>query len=283
MKKKFLLPFLLLVLPLSTCCGEDQDYWKAEEYYQNSSSQKNAAADLMTFVTIKENAKILDVGCGDGKITAEISARIPKGSIIGVDISPAMIEFAKGTFPQKNYPNLHFLLKDAQNLDFDHEFDIVFSFTTLQWVQRHGDFLEGAYKSLKSDGILAVTMPMGLPPTLEQAVTELISTPEWSSYFSEFSTGWNFIDDTQYGKLLASKQFIHARLAVVPQRDIFPSREAFEKFISQWFPYLRPLPQNLKGVFLTQVIDRFLELESSFPNGEVHFKIRRLEVVATKQ
>lgn len=283
MKNNFFLTFLLGILPFSLCFGAHQDYWKAEEYYQNSSSQKNAATDLMKYVTIKENERILDVGCGDGKITAEIAAKIPNGSITGVDISPTMIEFAQETFPQKDFPNLQFFLKDAQKLDFDQEFDIVFSFTTLQWVQQHDAFLEGAYKSLKSNGILALTMPMGLPSTLEQAVTEIISTPEWSPYFCEFSTAWNFMDDIQCEKLLATYQFIPLRLAVVPQRDIFPSREVFEKFIGQWFPYLRPLPQNLKALFLSQVIDRFLELEPSFPNNEVHFKIRRLEVVATKQ
>lgn len=124
---------------------------------------------------------------------------------------------------------------------------------------------------------------MGLPSTLEQAVIELISRPEWSFYFDKFSTGWNFIDDTAYMGLLSSNQFNVVRLAVVPQRDIFPSRAIFEKFISQWFPYLRPLPQDFKAEFMSKIIDRFLELESPFPNGEVHFKIRRLEVIATKK
>ncbi len=284
MKRKFLLTTLLALMPLfsSPCDEASHDHWKAEEYYQNSSSQKNAAADLMEFVKIKDYGKILDVGCGDGKITAEIAAKIPHGQVTGVDISPAMISFAKSSFTKKNYPNLQFFLKDAQSLDYENEFDIVFSFTTLQWIQNHNAFLQGAHKSLKPKGTLAVTMPMGLPHTLEQAVTEISSSPEWSPYFCNFSTGWNFVDDIQYRKLLGSNRFIPIRLAVVPQRDIFPSREIFEKFISQWFPYLRPLPQNLKDVFLTQVVDRFLELESSFPNGEVHFKIRRLEVIALK-
>lgn len=285
MRKKICLKISLTLcfFASSLCYGTSQDYWKADEYYQNSSSQKNAAADLMKYVKINENEKILDVGCGDGKITAEIAASIPNGQVIGVDISPAMIDFARGAFPQTTHPNLQFILKDAQNLDFDPSFDTLFSFTTLQWIQNHQAFLEGAHKSLKSHGTLAITMPMGLPSTLEQAVNELISSSEWSSYFDEFSTGWNFIDDIHYGKLLESNHFSPVRLTVVPQRDIFPSREIFEKFISQWFPYLRPLPQNLKPLFMSQVVDRFLELESAFPNGEVHFKIRRLEVVATKQ
>lgn len=276
------LAFLFTQSDLAQCHGSNQDYWKADEYYQNSSSQKNAAADLMKFVTIQNDWKILDVGCGDGKITAEIGAKACQGTVVGVDTSPAMIEFAQTTFSSQDFPNLQFYLKDAQNLDYNNDFDAIFSFTTLQWVQSHNAFLEGAYASLKPHGVLAVTMPMGLPLTLEQAVTELISTPEWSSYFADFSTGWNFISDKEYGLLLSSNRFVSDRLAIVPQRDIFPNRDVFEKFVGQWFPYLRPLPEDLKKTFLTKVVDRFLELETQFPNGEVHFKIRRLEVIATK-
>jgi trans-aconitate methyltransferase len=257
------------------------DYWKADEYYQNSSSQKDAAADLLKYVPIKGSEKILDVGCGDGKITAELALKVPNGSVV-MDISPSMIDFAKATFPFEKYPNLQFVLKDAQQLDDQQQFDIIFSFTTLQWIQNHAAFLKGAYEGLKPSGLLAITMPMGLPLTLEQAVNEVISSPQWSSYFQQFSTGWNFVEEADYARLISVHHFTPLRLAVVPQKDIFPSRESFQKFIGQWFPYLRPLPQHLKQPFLTQVIDRFLELESPFPNGEVHFKIRRLEVVATK-
>lgn len=262
------------------CKEVNQDSWKPKEYSQHSASQKDSASSLMKYVPMKNDAKILDVGCGDGKITAEIAGNIPNGSIIGIDISPAMIEFAKAAFPQDL--NLQFKLKDALGLDYNEEFDIIFSFTALQWVKNHDVFLKGAYQSLKQSGTLAVTMPMGLPKTLEQAVSEIMLRPQWSPYFQQFSTGWNFVEEDAFGNLLSINGFVPSRLAVVSQKDVFPSREAFEKFISQWFPYLRPLPENLKSVFLTQVIDRFLELETPFPNNEVHFKIRRLEVVAMK-
>lgn len=286
MKKTSLFCFLLLIASLQVIALPSliagQDYWRAEEYYQNSSSQKDAAADLMKYVSIKPSQKILDVGCGDGKITAEIASQIPAGSITGVDISSSMIDFAKGAFSSDRYQNLSFFLKDAQSLDYNEEFDTVFSFTTLQWIQNHEAFLTGAYKSLKQSGTLAITMPMGLPVTLEQAVNEFMVQPEWAPYFQQFSTGWNFAQESEYKNLVLAHHFTPSRFEVVPQKDIFPSREVFEKFIGQWFPYLRPLPEGLRKTFLTKVVDRFLELESPFPNGEVHFKIRRLEVVATK-
>lgn len=270
-----------LIFSSLTLFATSEDPWKAEEYYENSSSQRQAATDLLSYVKIPENGVILDVGCGDGKITAELGIKAPQGSVIGVDISQAMIDFAKAHFSSNS--NISFRLLDAQELDFHQVFDIVLSFTTLQWVQNHTAFLQGAYNSLKSSGTLAITMPMGLPYPLELAVHEIIAKPEWAPYFQNFSTGWNFVSDALYKELLLAHHFTIQRLAVVPQKDIFPSREVFEKFISQWFPYLRPLPENLKQTFLKQVVDKFLSLETPFPNGEVHFKIRRLEVVAIKK
>ncbi len=96
-------------------------------------------------------------------------------------------------------------LKDAQNLDFIKEFDLICSFTTLQWGQSHEVFLQGAYDSLKASGVLAITMPMGLPDSLQQAVLEVIGSPKWSSYFEGFVTGWNFVSKDQYVNYLSLK------------------------------------------------------------------------------
>lgn len=283
--KKFINRLLFVSLffcGLSRVNAGEQDHWHGAEYYENSSSQKDAAADLLKFVPLKGNERVLDVGCGDGKISAAIASKLPNGSLLGVDISPSMIEFALQAFPEAGYANLKFALQDAQKLNYNGEFDLIFSFTTLQWIQDHSAFLTGAYNGLKAKGVLAVTMPMGLPDTLAQAVNEIIAQPNWTPYFDQFHTGWNFVTEQEYGKWLKAHNFAIQRLAVVPQKDIFPSREVFQKFISQWFPYLRPLPQDQKQLFMNAVIDRFLQLETPFPNGEVHFKIRRLEVVAYK-
>lgn len=275
---KALLFFNLLTLPFSLT----SDPWKADEYHLNSSSQKNAASDLLRYVSIQNDWTILDVGCGDGKITAELSKKAQEGRVVGLDISPAMIGFAKEHYQTDAYPNLEFVIGDALQIDYHNEFDAVLSFTTLQWIGNHELFIREAYQALKPVGVLAVTMPMGLPATLQQAVMEAREKPEWSPYFIDFSTGWNFPEENSYTDFLTKNGFILSRLEVVPQLDIFPSRAVFEKFIGQWFPYLRPLPEALKSVFLKEVLDRYISLNPSFPNGEVHFKVKRLEAVASK-
>src|SRR5947209_2588520 len=53
--------------------------WHASDYHQQSSLQQAMAEEQLGQLTLEGNERILDVGCGDGKITAQIAARVPRG------------------------------------------------------------------------------------------------------------------------------------------------------------------------------------------------------------
>ena len=82
--------------------------WNAAEYYRRSSLQEAMAQEVLALLDLKGSERILDVGCGDGKITAEIAGRVPRGSVLGVDPSADMIAFASSRFGPPAYPNLRF-------------------------------------------------------------------------------------------------------------------------------------------------------------------------------
>ena len=63
--------------------------WNAREYYQRSALQKWLADKSLTGLDLGGSERVLDIGCGDGKITAEIAERLPSGSVVGVDPSTA--------------------------------------------------------------------------------------------------------------------------------------------------------------------------------------------------
>jgi len=75
--------------------------WDAADYAANSAVQQTWARELIAKLHLRGDEHILDVGCGDGKITAELARAVPRGSVTGVDASPQMITFAKKTFPAK--------------------------------------------------------------------------------------------------------------------------------------------------------------------------------------
>ena len=108
--------------------------WNAADYAANSVVQQTWARELIAKLNLRGNEHILDVGCGDGKVTAEIARALPHGSATGVDASAEMIAFAKKTFPAKKFPNVEFHVMDARKIKFKRQFDIVFSNASIRSV-----------------------------------------------------------------------------------------------------------------------------------------------------
>lgn len=256
--------------------------WRAEEYHHNSSAQRKGAIELLRSIEFKGDECVLDVGCGDGKITAEIANSLKNGHVVGVDASPDMVEFAQKTYQNPYNPNLMFSLQNASQLSFENEFDIVFSSFALHWVIDQHLFLQGANKSLKPSGHLVLVIPLDFSLTLEASAKTIIEKPEWSQYFRDFIKSWRFIRKEEYSKLLIENQFTPIRVNEVDQAELFPSREGLENYIYQWFPYLSFLPDHLKKPFFDQVMNNYFELEPLLEDGKAPFRFSRLDIVAKK-
>src|SRR4029434_2068260 len=101
--------------------------WNAAEYSQRSGLQQAMAEEVLALLELEGSERVLDVGCGDGKITVEIAARVPRGTVVGVDASRDMITFAASHFGPIVRPNLRFEVADARLLPLRNEFNRVVS------------------------------------------------------------------------------------------------------------------------------------------------------------
>src|SRR5471032_3383453 len=101
--------------------------WNAADYAANSVVQQTWARELIAKLKLRGDEHILDVGCGDGKVTAELAHVVPHGSVTGVDASPQMIQFAKKYFPPSQISNLKFQIMDARKIKSSRQFNLVFS------------------------------------------------------------------------------------------------------------------------------------------------------------
>jgi trans-aconitate 2-methyltransferase len=88
--------------------------WHASDYARQSTLQHAMAQEQLALLALEGTERVLDVGCGDGKITAEIAARLPRGSVLGVDPSRDMIEFASSHFSPRLAPPAHANLRFAR-------------------------------------------------------------------------------------------------------------------------------------------------------------------------
>jgi len=278
MKKSVL---ALTLAPLLCFAGPDhRNYWDGDEYRENSSEQRDSATELLEHIEIKPHHRILDIGCGDGSITHALATKVPLGSVVGVDISPFMIDSAKKTFSKNN---LSFLTLNALDVDFVNEFDTVVSFSTLQWVPDQRTVLNNVKKALKPGGTLYFQMPCEMPPAMTSAIEATIHTPHWESYYTDFDAGLYFFSEEQYARYVYDEgledQMISARI----RTHVFPNKSAFVGFLIQWFPYLEPLPLGKKMHFLNEVIQKYLEVVPTDDSGRIYFPVKRLTVIASKR
>ena len=121
-----------------------------EKYKKKSSHQKEWGNKIIAEFEFKGNEHILDLGCGDGILTAQLADMVSNGFVLGIDASQGMINAAI----KNKKPNLEFRLLEINQMHFKEGFDLIFSNATLHWIKDHKKLLSNTYNALKVDGIV---------------------------------------------------------------------------------------------------------------------------------
>lgn len=256
--------------------------WDPELYSSNSSPQKNWGHDLLAKLNLKGNENVLDVGCGDGKLSAEIAACLSEGSVLGIDLSKEMLSFAKTHYPPEKFPSLSFLQMDATDFSFDSEFDIIFSNATLHWIKSPEIALKSFWKSLRPGGELLAQMGgKGNASEILKVIDLMLEDKKWSPYFKGFSFPFSFYGPEVYREWLENTGFLTKRLEVYPKDMIFKDKkELFGWIASVWHPYTQRVPENLRHEYIKEFVERFYEIYPPDKRGNVHVTMIRLEIEA---
>ena len=105
---------------------------------------------------LKEETKILDIGCGCGATTLEIAKLVNQGEVIGVDISEPMLERATQTASDMALTNISYQVKDVQVDEMPNKyFDIAFSRFGVMFFEDPFEAFKNINHSLKDDGQLS--------------------------------------------------------------------------------------------------------------------------------
>ena len=258
--------------------------WRPEKYERSSSAQKLWAEELIRKIEIKGRERVLDIGCGDGKITASIAGLLTKGSVLGIDSSKEMVRFAKDKFPPGSHKNLRFMEADARDLRFDEEFDLVVSFATLHWVGDHGPVLRGIRRALKPKGRIFLQFGgRGNAAAPLKIADEMTGEDRWRSYFGGFDFRYGFFGPEEYRAWLEEAGLMPQRVELIPKDMVQKDSKAFAGWIeTTWHPYLERVPEELRREFIAEIVDRYLQQHPADDGGRVHVGMMRLEVVAEK-
>lgn len=249
--------------------------WDAQLYQSSHNYVYEYGKDVINLLDPKPGESILDVGCGTGQLTAEITK---KGAhIIGIDASESMIAEAK-----RNYSELDFRIEDARSFDLGMQFDGVFSNAALHWIRPPEAVVERITHALKPGGRMAVEFGgkgniQQAHTALEHAINELGKQDAIGRQDKYFPSIGEYAPFLERHNLEVRQAFLFDRLTPL---------EGGEDGLRNWYKQftadlLQPLTNDEKErVF--QATETVLR-SSLYINNQWHMDYRRIRVLAVKQ
>jgi trans-aconitate 2-methyltransferase len=233
--------------------------WNALGYEKISALQQAMANEVLARLDLKNATRVLDLGCGNGKITAEIARRLPHGAVLGVDASSDMITFARDHFTTAAYPNLNFQVTDIRNLAFRGEFDTVVSFNALHWIPDQAAALHAIHRAMCQSGCAQLRLvPKGQRKSLEDVLEETRRLAKWANDYHGFHDPYLHMTAEDYAALAEAQGLRVESQDVEDKAWDFGSREGFFAFGSVTFvEWLRRLPEEAKPGFIADVLERY--------------------------
>lgn len=250
------------------------------KYKAASAHQKEWGAKLIQELNISGTERILDLGCGDGALTAQLAALAPRGAVLGIDASHGMIDAAQS----HRAGNLSFEVRDINGLNFENEFDIIFSNATLHWIKDHEALLGNVLRALKTGGVLKFNFAGdGNCANFFDVVKEAMRLPQFARYFSGFAWPWYMPAVEEYELLVRDIPFAESRVWGENADRFFADKETMIKWIDQpsLVPFLTLVPDEHKEAFRQFVIERMIQ-RTCQADGRCFETFRRINVVAKK-
>jgi len=206
--------------------------------------------------------RILDVGCGSGRLTVEILLTMGRGSVVGVDPSAAMLTQAAGRSAEPvagphdvTQPpgRVHFVRADGAELPFAGAFDAVFSTAAFHWMPDHAQLFASIYCALAPGGRLVAQCGGG--PNLDRLLTRahrLMERPQYRAWFEDWGDPWYFADVPGTRMRLEAAGFTMANVSLEPAPTPLPDAEAYAEFLSGVCVrhHVARLPEPLQPAFL---------------------------------
>jgi trans-aconitate 2-methyltransferase len=225
-------------------------------------------------------ARVTDLGCGSGELTATLAARWPDAVIDALDSSPEMIAKAR----EHEIPGrLAFRVGDVAAWKPEDPVDLIVSNAVLQWVPEHPGLLPRWVDALAPGGRLAFQVPGNFDAPSHVLLRELGRSARWRDKLGSFQRDAPVLDPAGYLDLLTRHgcdvDAWETTYAQVLQGDD-PVLEWVKGTALR--PVLTALDPGETGEFLTEYRDRLRRAYPAAPYGTV-FPFRRIFVIATRR
>lgn len=185
--------------------------WNPDEYARNARYVSDLGMPVLELLNPRSGERILDLGCGDGELTKVLKDR--GSDPVGIDPSAEFIAAACKL-------GLDVRQQDARELNFNDEFDAVFSNAVLHWIAEADLVIGNVYRALRRGGrFVGEFGGYGNCQAIEQA---LMAELEQRGIDASTASPWYFPTIDEYHDKLAAAGFTVRYIELIPRPTPLP-------------------------------------------------------------
>ena len=227
--------------------------WNAASYDRVSGPQASWAQAVLERLPLRGDETVLDAGCGSGRVTRLLIDRLPRGHVVAVDSSQAMVDHALAALDPARATVLR---ADLAALELEEAVDAVFSNAVFHWIQDHDALFERLYAALRPGGrLVAQCGGKGNVERFHAAAREVGAREPYAGHLAGWKGPWMFAGAEETAERLADAGFAEIRTWLEPYPVTPPDPAGFLRTVCLG-PHLEQLPEELRAGFVDAVCER---------------------------
>jgi trans-aconitate 2-methyltransferase len=234
------------------------DPWNPDQYRKFEREREQPFYDLLAMVRPAAAMRVVDLGCGTGKLTRELHARLNASETIGIDRSKRMLQKAGDT---ELPAGVKFQVGDIEAFpDTPSDYDLVFSNAALHWVEDHEALFARLSAALRPHGQLAVQMPAMHDEISHLIAAEILETEPFRSASNRWQKPQPVLSPDVYARLMFRLGFADPVVRLIVYPHVLPGPEDVVEWVKGTLlaEYSRHLPPDVFEQFLAEYRDRLL-------------------------
>lgn len=236
--------------------------WDPAQYQRFAAERAQPFYDLASMVERVPGARVVDLGCGAGELTAWLHRELGASETLGIDADAAMLAQAA----QHAGDGLRFESADILAWRPERPYDLVFSNAALQWVEGHEELWPRLASWVAPGGQIAIQMPMNDDHPSHATARALAQEEPYAGALAESSAaggaGGRFptLAPERYAELLHALGFERPRVRLEVYGHVLPETRSVVEWIkgSALTPYRDRMPAELYARFLEEYTARLV-------------------------